>query len=99
MTAKQQLREMRVQLGFLGVVLSALGVAALDTKDLQKSFVSLAANNGGVIPLDGDLFDQLTRPDRTWSATVQLTALGKAMKCTPCRYTHYSFICSAVVEC
>ena len=93
MAAKQQLGEMRVRLGFLGIVLSALGVVALDTNDLHKQFVSLAASNGGVIPLDADLFDKFTAPDRTWSATVQLTALGKAMKCTPCRYTHYSLLC------
>ena len=78
---------MRIRPGFLGIVLSALGVAGLDTDVLHQRFVSLAANNGGVIPLDGDLFDQLTAPDRRWSATVQLTALGNAMKCTPCRYT------------
>jgi len=84
---------MRIRPGFLGIVLSALGVAALDTDSVHKHFVSLAANNGGAIPLDTDLFDQLTAPDRTWSATVQFTALGKAMKCAPCRYTHYSLIC------
>jgi len=83
--AKQQLGEMRIRLGFLGIVLGALGVVAVDTDDLHKQFVSLAANNRGIIPLDADLFDKLTAPDRTWSATVQLTALGKAMKCTPCR--------------
>jgi len=67
------------------IALGALGVVAGDTNDLHKHLVSLAANNGGVIPLDADLFDKLTAPDRTWSATVQLTALGKVMKCTPCR--------------
>src|SRR5258706_5146265 len=83
---------MRTRPGFLGIVLSALGVAALDTEGLHKSFASLAANNGGIIPLDDDLFNKLTAADRTWSATVQLTALGKTMKCAPCRYTHYSLI-------
>jgi OST3 / OST6 family, transporter family len=86
----KQLWEMRIPLSFLGIALGALGVVAGDTNDLHKHLVSLAANNGGVIPLDADLFDKLTAPDRTWSATVQLTALGKVMKCTPCRYTHYS---------
>ncbi len=48
-------------------------------------FVAEALASNGVIKLDSKKFDLLTPPDREWSATVQLTALGANYKCTPCQ--------------
>lgn len=49
------------------------------------SLLTLANQGNGVIRLDPTSYDLLTSPKRTWSASVQLTALDKRRKCTPCR--------------
>ncbi|PCH38076.1 oligosaccharyl transferase subunit OST3/OST6 family [Wolfiporia cocos MD-104 SS10] len=45
----------------------------------------MAAENKGVIKLDESTYNLLTSPKRTWSATVQFTALDKRRRCTPCK--------------
>lgn len=56
------------------------------SKTPHERLVELAeASSDGVIRLNEETFDLLTAPKRDWSAVVQLTALGKNMKCTPCK--------------
>jgi len=38
-----------------------------------------------VIKLDESIYNMLTHPKRTWSATVHFTALDKRRRCSPCR--------------
>lgn len=75
---------MRVaQLAAALLALPALCLA--QAEDQAAKFAQLAASNGGVISLDTKLFRELTARDRQWSATIQLTALGAAFKCMPCK--------------
>ncbi|KAH7103917.1 oligosaccharyl transferase subunit OST3/OST6 family [Auriculariales sp. MPI-PUGE-AT-0066] len=64
--------------------LSTLPLAAF-AQTAQEKFQALAAQNGGVVALDSKLFREITSKDREWSVTVQLTALGAAFKCAPCK--------------
>ena len=61
--------------GLAGVNLLALSLLAW-ANSVQEEFVAQAAANNGHLKLDSDSFDLLTAPDREWSATIQLTALG-----------------------
>ena len=64
----------------------AIPACAFATQDTTyHNFVRLAAENQGVIPLNADTFAQLTAPKRDWSATIQLTALDKKRRCSPCK--------------
>jgi oligosaccharyltransferase complex subunit gamma len=54
-------------------------------QDSLKKLTELAAAGNGVIPLDTHTFDILTSPKRTWSATIQFTALSKTRMCVPCK--------------
>lgn len=68
------------------LALLALPCALAASKDpIQQQLVELAAAGNGVIKLDTKTFDLLTSPQRTWSASVQLTALDKRRKCAPCK--------------
>ncbi|KAI0928544.1 hypothetical protein AcW1_005756 [Taiwanofungus camphoratus] len=58
---------------------------ALSTDSSHAQLVELAAANNGVIKLDEKTYNMLTSPKRNWSATVQLTALDKRRRCTPCK--------------
>ena len=51
----------------------------------HQQLVQLASAGNGIIRLNPDTFDLLTSPHRTWSATIQLTALDKRRRCNPCR--------------
>ncbi|KAF9454505.1 oligosaccharyl transferase subunit OST3/OST6 family, partial [Macrolepiota fuliginosa MF-IS2] len=66
---------------FLAVLLAPLALAASSTDQLIK----LANQGGGIIKLDPKSFDLITSPKRTWSASIQLTALDKRRKCIPCK--------------
>jgi len=74
-------------LPFLALFLLPLSllVAAGTVEDNHVRLVELAAANNGVIRLDENIYDMLTHPKRTWSATVHFTALDKRRKCSPCR--------------
>ncbi|KAL5511853.1 OST3 [Sanghuangporus vaninii] len=65
--------------------------AASDPSPVEKLSSLADASPNGVIRLDEQLFDLLTSPKRNWSAVVQLTALGKNMRCTPCKEFDPSF--------
>lgn len=54
-------------------------------QDSLKKLTELAAAGNGVIHLDGPTFDILTSPKRTWSASIQFTALSKNRMCNPCK--------------
>lgn len=61
-------------------------MAAVNNQSPLDKLSALAdASLDGVIKLDEQLFDLLTSPKRNWSATIQLTALSKNMRCTPCK--------------
>lgn len=51
----------------------------------QQKLSELAAAGNGLIKLDSNIFDLLLSPQRTWSASVQFTALDKRRRCAPCR--------------
>ncbi|KAG6909699.1 hypothetical protein DXG01_015900 [Tephrocybe rancida] len=53
--------------------------------DPQKQLLELANAGNGLIKLDSNTFDLLTSPKRTWSVSVQLTAMDSRRKCTPCK--------------
>ncbi|KAG6866928.1 hypothetical protein C0991_003844 [Blastosporella zonata] len=52
--------------------------------DPLQQLSELAAAGNGVIKLDSKSFDLLTSPQRTWSVSVQLTAMDPRRKCSPC---------------
>jgi len=58
----------------------------------RDHLIQLSQAGNGVIKLNSTLFDVLTSPSRTWSATVHLTALDSKRRCLPCKlvplYTH-----------
>lgn len=73
-------------LGKLVLALAALPLCLAASKTPLEQLTELAAASpDGVIRLDEAAFDLITSPSREWSAVVQLTALNKNMKCTPCR--------------
>lgn len=63
------------------LVLLPLCLATSEHQQLKN----LAAAGNGLIKLDSTSFDILTSPKRTWSASIQLTALDKRRKCNPCQ--------------
>ncbi|KAF8844944.1 oligosaccharyl transferase subunit OST3/OST6 family [Paxillus ammoniavirescens] len=57
------------------------------TEELAK----LATAGNGVIRLDERVYDILTSPKRTWSASIQFTALNPQRRCAPCKEFDPSF--------
>ncbi|KAF8559596.1 hypothetical protein OG21DRAFT_1502836 [Imleria badia] len=57
----------------------------------HDELVQLAAAGNGVIRLDEHAFDLLTSPQRTWSASIQFTALNPQRRCAPCKEFDPSF--------
>ncbi|KAF9482772.1 oligosaccharyl transferase subunit OST3/OST6 family [Pholiota conissans] len=51
----------------------------------QEQLALLAAAGNGVIKLNTETYDLLTSPKRTWSASIQLTALDPRRRCGPCK--------------
>ena len=51
----------------------------------QQRLVQLANAGNGNIKLDAETFDLLLHPQRTWSASVQLTAMDGRRGCHPCK--------------
>ena len=53
----------------------------------HERLVELAdASSDGVIQLNDETFDLVTSSKRNWSVVLQLTAMDKKMRCSPCRY-------------
>ncbi|KAF9052647.1 oligosaccharyl transferase subunit OST3/OST6 family [Panaeolus papilionaceus] len=69
------------------IALSTFAFAVSPAEQLAQ----LAAAGNGIIKLDADTFDLLTSPKRTWSASVQLTALDPRRRCMPCKEFDPSF--------
>lgn len=79
-------------LGSLLLALAAVPYCFAASKTPVDQLIELAAASpDGVIRLDEAAFDLITSPTREWSAVVQLTALNKNMKCTPCKEFDPSF--------
>ena len=73
------------------LALAALPLCILAAESPVEQFVALANSSpDGVIRLNEQLFDLLSAPKRNWSAVIQFTALGKNMRCTPCKYVSSS---------
>ncbi|KDR81638.1 hypothetical protein GALMADRAFT_239708 [Galerina marginata CBS 339.88] len=51
----------------------------------QQQLVQLASAGNGVIKLNAETYDVLTSPKRTWSASIQFTALDPRRRCNPCK--------------
>ncbi|EJD06042.1 dolichyl-diphosphooligosaccharide-protein glycotransferase [Fomitiporia mediterranea MF3/22] len=74
------------------LALAAVPLCLAASNSPVEKFSALAEKSSdGVIRLDESLFDELTSAKRDWSVVVQLTALGKNMKCTPCKDFDPSF--------
>ena len=58
---------------------------AASIQSTHDELIKLAAAGNGVIFLDERTYNLLTTPKRTWSATVQLTAMDKRRQCNPCK--------------
>lgn len=70
---------------YLFALLSLPFCIAAAAQDPAEQLAQLASAGNGVIKLDSTTFDILTSPKRTWSVSVQLTALDKRRKCVPCK--------------
>jgi len=58
----------------------------------HDEFISKAKANKGLLVLESSKdFERLIASDRTWSATIQLTALGSGFRCPPCKEFNPSF--------
>ncbi|KAH8833594.1 oligosaccharyl transferase subunit OST3/OST6 family [Flagelloscypha sp. PMI_526] len=66
-----------------GLLLGFIAVASAVSP--HEQLVALSAKGNGAIKLNAELFDLITAPKRTWSAAIQLTALDKRRRCSPCR--------------
>jgi hypothetical protein len=52
----------------------------------REKFNALAKKSpNGIIPLDSKLYEEITASDRDWAVVIQLTAMGKDIKCQPCQ--------------
>jgi len=61
-------------------------VSANKVDETRAKFLQRAAGSpSGVIKLNSVDFDAITSPNRDWSVVIQLTALGNAVDCQPCR--------------
>ncbi|KAJ7825168.1 hypothetical protein B0H13DRAFT_2122691 [Mycena leptocephala] len=58
---------------------------------IHQKLVALAAEGGGVIKLDAASYDLLTVANRTWSSSIEFTALGARASCDPCKQFHPSW--------
>ena len=67
------------------LLLLLIPIALAANTSPHDELVQLAAAGNGVIRLDERAFDLLTSPKRTWSASIQFTALNPQRKCAPCR--------------
>ncbi|KAG6900883.1 hypothetical protein C0993_010001 [Termitomyces sp. T159_Od127] len=67
------------------LVLLAVPLCLAAAQDPVQQLSELAAAGKGLIKLDSNTFDLLTSPQRTWSVSVQMTALDPKRKCSPCR--------------
>jgi oligosaccharyltransferase complex subunit gamma len=90
-----------MKVAFAGIAATALSAlqafAASSPSALHTRLIDLAAKNGGLIPVDATLFEQITTNNRDWSVALQFTAMAPNMKCAPCRYVSSSS--SPVVGC
>jgi hypothetical protein len=57
----------------------------LAVDSVHERLVHLATANKGNIPLDETTFELLTSSQRTWSASIQLTAMDNRFRCAPCK--------------
>ncbi|KAG5727997.1 Magnesium transporter protein 1 [Termitomyces sp. T112] len=67
------------------LALLALPFCLAAVVDPFQRLSELATAGNGLIKLDSNTFDLLTSPQRTWSVSVQMTALDPRRKCTPCK--------------
>jgi oligosaccharyltransferase complex subunit gamma len=65
--------------------LAALSSLVAAQSDVHSQLVALAAANNGLIKLDATTYDLLTASKRSWSTSIQLTALDKRRRCAPCK--------------
>ncbi|KAL0946875.1 hypothetical protein HGRIS_013041 [Hohenbuehelia grisea] len=79
----------------LGALLAIPLTLAQSAESIHQKLVDLAAAGNGLISLDGDSFDLLISPKRTWSATIQFTALDARRRCTPCKEFDPSWVAVA----
>lgn len=66
--------------GLLALVSATFAAVANPHEEL----IALSEAGNGLIRLNQQTFDLLTSSKRTWSASIQLTALDARRKCSPC---------------
>ncbi|KLO10678.1 dolichyl-diphosphooligosaccharide-protein glycotransferase [Schizopora paradoxa] len=72
------------------LLLVPFGLAASSSP--HERLVQLAdASSDGIIQLNDETFDLVTSSKRDWSVVLQLTAMDKKMRCSPCREFEPSF--------
>lgn len=69
---------------FAGLATLAAFSSVLGATPAQR-LVELANAGNGLITLNEETFDLLTSPKRSWSASIQLTALDGRRRCGPCK--------------
>ncbi|KAJ7679338.1 hypothetical protein DFH06DRAFT_508687 [Mycena polygramma] len=83
------------------LILRLLGICSLwlapavASDGIHQQLIALASAGGGVIKLDSASYDLLTSANRTWSASIEFTALNTRDNCDPCRAFHPSWIAVA----
>jgi oligosaccharyltransferase complex subunit gamma len=68
---------------FLPLLSFISSVTAISSAREKFNEMAKKAPNG-IIQLNNELFDEITSKDRDWMAIVQITAMGKDIKCTSC---------------
>lgn len=67
-------------------LLAVLCLSLVSAESGREKFNVLAKKSpNGIIPLDSKLYEEITAGDRDWAVIVQLTAMGKEIKCQPCQ--------------
>lgn len=73
-------------LSFLTLLALPFAIVAASVDENHARLVKLAAaSSDGVIRLDEHLYNVITDPKRTWSASIHFTAMDKRRRCTPCK--------------
>ncbi|KAH9484269.1 Tumor suppressor candidate 3 [Psilocybe cubensis] len=77
---------------FFAGLCTLLALPSFAATNTQQQLAQLAAAGNGIIKLNTETFDLLTAPKRTWSASIQLTALDSRRRCNPCKEFNPSWV-------
>ncbi|KAF9533002.1 oligosaccharyl transferase subunit OST3/OST6 family [Crepidotus variabilis] len=69
---------------FFSGLLALLSTPFATASTPHEDVLQLAASGNGLIKLNAQTYELLTSPKRTWSASIQFTAMDAKRKCAPC---------------